>query len=302
MNTIMTRIFAAFFMACLITACGGSDDDDSNAGGNGGAGQAYIGNDSPAEIDNANAKEIGKTSGEAVLQASTASALPTGIEATEQVDLTPIHMSVIETSQDILLSRDLSALPSGIDVSAQVCPDGGSANVDTSSGGNEQTITYNNCTLSGSYTIDGTVVMKYENITDLNGGFSASYQNVTVSGISSEAITINYTLSCTNLSDYQTCTTSSVFTGADGDTHQVSDFEINGSATNGFDGTASFNHYTYGNVSITVDDLTYGSCNGLPDGGSISFSSTTGSSGTINFHDDCSVTGTWNSGSDSGTF
>lgn len=304
MNTVTKRICSTFFMVSLLNACGGSggNDDGTSSGGNQ-SGISYTGKETPAQIDNSNAEMIGKTSGEAVLQASTASVLPTGIEITEQVDLTPIHLSIIEAS------KSLALLPTGIDVSAEVCAGGGSANVSVpaSSGRSVQEIVYDNCQFSfgnEGFKIDGKVILTYEDILDVDAGFSISYQNVTVSGFQAndETVTLNFTYSCTSLSDFNSCTSTSVFTGSDGDTHQVSDFNINGSSLYGYDGSASFSHNAYGNVSITVSSLTYGSCGGLPDGGSISFSSSNGSSGTIEFYGDCTVTGTWNSGTSSGTF
>jgi hypothetical protein len=296
MNILKMKICSAFFITSLLSACssssGGGDSDDS---------LTFEGNSSPAVIDNSNAQSIGETSGEAVLQASSSSALPTGFETSEQVDLTPIHLSVIETSKNI------STLPSGIDVSSQVCTGGGSANtsIPSSSGKSVTKTTYNNCTITSgtsSFTIDGKVIITFEDIEDPTAGFTMSYQGVTVSGISEEEVTLNYTYSCTNLSDFRSCTTSSVFKGSDGETHEVSDFEITGSSSSGYNGSASFNHYSFGSVSVNVTNLTYGSCGGSPDGGSISFSSTNGSSGTINFSDDCTVSGTWTSGSGSGSF
>jgi hypothetical protein len=298
MNISIIKFYLAFFITCLLSACGGGG---SGSGDNSSAGVTFTGNTSPAEINETTAKDIGETSGEAILQASTTSSLPGAFETVEQIDLMPIHLSVIETS------KSLELLPSGIDVSAQVCTGGGSANVSSPSGTGKvvQTITYNNCTLSSglsNFTIDGTVIVIYENISNPNAGFSLSYQNVTVSGITDQVVTINYTFTCTNLSDTSSCVTSSVFKGSDGNTHKISNFEISGTSSFGYNGTASFSHYSIGTVSVSATNLTYGSCSGSPDGGSISFTSSNGSSGTITFNSNCTVSGTWNSGTVSGSF
>lgn len=290
MNTINIKIFSTLALSLLLTACGGgSDSDDSSA-------LAFTGNDSPAVIDETNVEEIGKTSGEAILQASYSSSLPSAIVANDNADLDPVHEAILDHS------RILSSLPSGLDVSAEVCTGGGSASTNTPvfSGRVVLRITYDNCTLnngSDSFTIDGKVIVIYEDVNDQTAGFSMEYRNVTVSGITDESAFLNYTISCTNLSDSTTCTTSSVFSGSDGRTHQISSYEITGSSSTGFNGSATFSHFVHGRVSITVSNLTYGSCGDFPDGGSISFSSTTGTSGSIVFNADCSVTTSFSDGS-----
>lgn len=286
MNTLTIKLCSAFFITALLSACGGS----SGSSGGGNAGITYNGNTAPAEIDDSNAKSIGEAAGESVLQASSSSALPGAFETVKDIDLNPVHEFIIQTSQS------LTNLPASFDVDvSKVCTGGGSASV--SSSGTRSVITYRKCSFSGGYTINGTVVMN-----DTSSGFSMSYQNVTLSGVSADPVTLNYTITCSNRADFSTCTTSSVFQGSDGQTHQVSDYEITGSSSSGYNGTASFNHYSYGNVSVTVTGITYGNCNSMPDGGSISFSSTNGSSGTINFNSDCSVSGTWTDGVVSGSF
>ena len=107
------------------------------------------------------------------------------------------------------------------------------------------------------------------------------------------------TMICT---DAFSCTYNSDFVGTDGTTHRIADFNIFGNATDGFNGTATFYHGTFGSVSITATGITYGSCGTYPDGGSVAFDSTDGSSGTIIFNADCSVSGTWDNGVTVGSF
>lgn len=301
MKTIIVNTFSVVLLTSLLSACGGSGSDDKDDDKS--SSLAFSGNDEPAEITDANAEEIGIASGEAVLQANSSSLIPSAVSTSEQVDLSSVHSAVLESSQT------LNTLPAAIniDLSDQVCTGGGSAssNVPSSSGQYVQKITYKKCAISSGpsgFTIDGQVKVTYEDINDLNSGYSLVYKNVTISGISSETVTLNYTFSCTSLSDTSSCTTSSIFSGSDGQTHLVSNYQISGSTSSGLNGSATFSHYTHGSVSITASNLTYGNCNSQPDGGSIAFSSTNGSSGSINFHSDCTVSGSWGSTSTSASF
>jgi hypothetical protein len=109
---------------------------------------------------------------------------------------------------------------------------------------------------------------------------------------------INATITCDNTG----CNTSSDFTGADGHVHRVSDVSISGDPVNGFNGSMTFYHYTYGSVSVTAYNVMFGSCVDFPDGGSIDFTGTNGSYGSVNFASDCTYTGTYYDGVTSGSF
>lgn len=284
--------------AVLLSACGGG------SGSSGSGGETFTGNTAPAQVSESNAQEIGETAGESISQAAGSSSLPTSIEVRAD-DISVINSFVINSSQ-------LSLLPSGIDVSDEVCTGGGTANVTISgSGATSQSgplrsrAVYGNCvfnTDSLSYTIDGVVIINYDDIGDINTGFYIEYQNVTVSGLGFGTQTLNYTFSCTNLSNSSTCTQSSVFVSESGGTHLISDYSISGTSSSGLNGTATFSHEVFGTVSITVSAVTYGNCGSIPDGGSISFSSSNGTSGTINFAANCTSSGTWNNGVTAGSF
>ncbi|WP_419810478.1 hypothetical protein [Bacterioplanoides sp.] len=297
------QLFICAASSLLIVACGGSGGGGGDGGPSNGSGISFTGNTAPAQIDESNAQSIGETSGEAVRQAAGTSSLPTAVEV-QEVDLEPVHRTVIESAQ-------LSTLPSGVDVSSGVCTGGGSANVTFSgpgqngSGRLDSTIVYDNCVFNSgntTFTIDGTVITEDSDVSNPSSAFSISYQNVTVSGLGFGSQTLNYTFSCTNASVSSTCTQSSTFVSSSGGTHQISDYSISGNTSSGFNGTASFSHATYGTVSINVSGLTYGSCGTSPDGGTIAFTSSNGSSGSITFSSNCTVSGTWNTGSASGSF
>lgn len=285
--------------AATLYGCGGG----SSSGGGGGV--TYSGNTSPASVDADNAEAIGQAAGEAVEQAAGSSSLstsPLGIEVNGvNTDQEALHKIIYDTSQ-------LALLPSGINVSDEVCLDGGSANVSysgsgatTGNGPLNMRITYNNCA-NGNYTISGTVRVEYENIGSDTSGFTIEYNNVTVSGYGYGTQTLNYAYSCTNASDFSSCTSYSVFESSDGGNHRVSEYSFSGNSSSGYNGSATFSHETYGSVSITVSGITYGNCGSSPDGGTVSFSSSNGTSGQITFTSDCTVYGSWNDGSVSGSF
>ena len=277
----------------FISACSSSSD-----GGTTSAAVEYAGNLDPATIDDLNALAVGTAAGESIQVADSSTGLPTGI--TTSSSSTAIDM--LELNELVMSTADTLRLPAGVDVSASVCSSG-TANVsDTagaSSGPVDFTITYGTCVLIGAdITINGTATIHYDDISDINAGFTITYTNFTVTD-SLGTTTINMTMVCTS---GFSCTINSDFVGSDGITHRVADFSITGSAGSGFNGTATFFHGTHGSVSITVTGVTYGSCGSIPDGGTISFSSSDGSSGTVTFNSDCTISGTWSNSSGSGSF
>jgi len=111
---------------------------------------------------------------------------------------------------------------------------------------------------------------------------------------------LNLTVDCPT--GATSCSFSAEYTGADGVTHRVSEFNFSGNASFGFNGTATFFHGTYGGTRITATNITYGACGTYPDGGTIAFSSSDGSSGTVTFNSNCTISGTWSNSAGSGSF
>lgn len=292
----MSGFFSKAKLALLIsstivfTGCGGDDG--------GGAAATSI-NTAPAAIDITNAEDIGKAAGESILIADATNGLPTSVVASS-TGLTEIDTIFIDAANTVLNTADL---PTGVDITYQVCSSG-TASITTAgtTGPVDMTMTYSNCTLLGTtITATGTFVIHYDNISDPNAGFSFTYSNFTVTDSSTGVTTtMNMTMDCPT--GYLSCTFSSDFTGTDGITHRVSSFSISGNAISGFNGTATFFHGTYGSVDITATGITYGACGSYPDGGTVTFSSTNGSSGTVTFNANCTVSGTWNNGTASGSF
>ena len=142
-------------------------------------------------------------------------------------------------------------------------------------------------------TFNGTVTFHYNDISNIDAGYSFTYTNFTVTDPTYGTTTIDMTVVCTNRSN---CTYNSDFAGSDGVTYRVTNSNISGDASNGFYGSATFYNGTYGEVTISISGITYGNCGTFPDGGNISFSSSNGSSGTITFNSNCTVSGTWSDG------
>ncbi len=281
---------ALLLVAFFITGC--------SSGGGGAAAPviSYTGSTTPAAIDADNAETIGKASGEAIQIANSSTGLPVGITIDDGIvaDLTEINKIIIS-------HIDVLTLPVGVDISADLCSTGTASVTEpgnVQSGPVDITATFSNCALLYSdITISGTYRMHYDDVIN-PADFSITYTNFKVTDANGTT-TINMSMVCTSGS---ACVFNSDYVSADGATHRVSNFSFYGSASTGFNGNATFYHGTFGSVSITATNITYGSCGTYPDGGDISFISSNGSSGTIIFASDCSVSGTWNNGVTTGSF
>ena len=287
MNKFLTLTSSSVLLlgTLLITGCGSSGGGDDG----GTSDVTYSGNTSPAAIDATNVEAIGTAAGESVEKAVSIG-LPgvTGVVIDNTID-----MDVINNIVQTIVSR--ASLPAGVeeDFSELFCTSGtviGSYPGDPQSGPVDVTITFTNCAVIGApLTFDGVAIWHFNDINNLEAGFSINYKNFKVTDEKGQTTTINMNMVCTSTG----CTYNSDFVGSDGITHRVTDYNIYGDKTSGFYGDATFYHGTYGKVFIYVNGITYGSCGFLPDGGTIEFNSSDGSFGVITFHDDCTVSGNW---------
>jgi hypothetical protein len=285
-------LFKVFLLSLTLSlfGCGGSS---------GGGGEpednttTFSGNTAPAEIDADNAEEIGQAAGESVDKASASSGLPSspvGAQVSGPMGIDELNDIVLQTGQQL-------AMPSGAEVEG-VCSSGSASTSGVTT--NRIDINYNNCVLiDSSATIDGSAVIEFNDVNDPNAGFTITYNNFTVTDPESGTQTIDAVIVCSGTG---TCTFNSDFVGADGVKHRVRMSQTNpitgdGTDASPFNGEATFFHGTHGSVSIDVNGVTYGSCEPLPDGGSIIFTGSNGASGTINFDESCTVTGTFTDGS-----
>jgi hypothetical protein len=268
------------------------------------------GETTPAGIDANNAETLGVTSLEATEEAINVQSVDDNNAVPFAVSVTGNNSSelsnlVYDIGKKLLNQAPSLNFPTGLTISSDQFGDpsfcGGSIsvpdNVDTAT---SFTITYNNLCYdtgtSGQIVMNGTV--KYAEtdttITITYVNFSYTFDGTTE--------TINATLNCD--STFSSCSFSSDYAGSDGKTYRVADFSVGGDDTSGYTVSATFFHPDHGSLSIeTTSPMTFGCSNGLPDGGTISFTGDGGTSGTITFRSDCTgYDGTYFDGSVAGSF
>lgn len=276
----------------LVSACGGSGDDPLGSS----SGIRFNGNQQAASINAQNAALIGTAAGESVQRAAFTGSLPAPINAVSSATL----LMNASADDDTLIPEDAAEYSASAVFDS--CSSGSASVIQTTlnSGAISQTFTYRQCKLTGlSSTADGKLQIVYNNINNLSLGFELIYTNFVISNSVVTSMPLNVRVTCANTS---TCTYHSDFIGDDGITHRVTSFNLTGNASTGFNGSAVFFHGIHGRVSIASSGLTYGNCSNRPNGGIIAFSSTNGSSGTIDFDPDCSVSGTWTNNTGSAAF
>jgi hypothetical protein len=298
-NSFQTLLLVIASSTLLIACGGGGGGGDALSSG---SSISFDGNTEPARIDDSNAQEIGEAAGETVGGANEGSSvpLPFGIELGP---VETIESMIPEITELALLYQAPSAVT--FDMSNEFCSSGRLiVDLNNTSGSGPATLKMNftNCVLPGvyNYTYDGRATVVYNDLEDLDAGYRLTMNNFSISGGPfNQDLVMNYSLVCESVGD---CITSSNYVASNGYTHQLSEASISGTNSTGLDGTATFYHEVHGGVTITITNLTFGDCGSMPDGGSISFSSTSGTSGTINFASNCTVSGTWNTGTGSGSF
>lgn len=294
----MRKHIWALMAVSMLVGCGGGGDVAVSPAPN------FTGNTAPATVDDTNAEEIGTTAGEATNEAiNTTNANEVNPFAVEIVDnTTEISATVTAVTREAIAILQSSNLATGIVItSAELGPPfcGGSITVPDdfgSSGTLNGSITYTDLCfddpISGQIFLSGSMIFT-ETATQL----TIAYSNFAFT-MGGETSTLNATLTCDT--SFISCTLSSEFFGADGTTHRISDVSVSGDASIGYIVDATFFHSVHGAVTITTPSpITFGGCGAIPDGGTISFSSSDGSSGSITFNSDCSYTGTYDNGAGS---
>jgi len=270
-------------LSILISACGSGESTLSDS-----SGVTFNGNQQAASINDENAEQIGTAAGESIQRAASTGSLPLPIDIASAANI------IANTSEFSAQADDFSAaaIPDS-------CTSGSATSTQAtlSSGAISQILVYNRCKLTGTNTtVNGKLTAIFNDIENLSAGFTFTYTNFTLSTTGSADIRLNVKVICANIGS---CTYNSDFIGSDGGTHRVTAFTLTGNATTGFNGSATFFHGQHGRGSIAGTGLTYGNCGTKPDDGEILFSSTNGTFGTIAFHSDCTVSGSWNNGSTS---
>ena len=293
MNKAISTLTGALLASTIfvISGCGGEDAGSA-------ASVNYNGNTSAARIDDTNAEAIGTASGEAVIQAGTADGnLPAFASITSTSSNTDID-ALSRQLVDFVQNRSTTNLPVSFR-EAGSCGGfvSGPDSEPPASGPFSVTITFseNYCDsfLDSSLAFNGSFTFSTPDISTLDA-FTVKYVNFRVVQ-NGETTTLNLTVECSTSG----CSYTSDFVADDGTVHRTADFFIYGDPLSGFSGSMTFYHSVYGSVTVTVTNVTYGSCGGFPNGGTISITGTNGSSGSITFISDCTYSGTYDNGAGS---
>jgi len=278
-------------LVVLLAGCGGSSSNDDGTNNSGG-GIVYSGSTAPAAVSGSNAENLGVGTTDAISQAidsdsADISGIPFSVSIIESSD---IGQQILAKSLELVATQQFGNLPVGVTIGGEgfsmeqgYC--GGSMTIPDSWASDEGlsgdsafeisgTITFNNLCLDlgsagfGAMTINGAIT--------ISAGGVRTYNNLTARFADGTSI----------ICDGVDCSASAVFSGADGATYSVADVVVTGDSIMGYSVDASYCHGTYGCLTISTDSPIIFSCeNGRLASGSISFSSTDGSSGTITFND-----------------
>lgn len=290
MKITFRTLLSTLLLSSSLALVGCSSDSGSSSGGS--AKNTYAGITTAAKVDGSNAEDFGTASGEAGQQASVSDALPAfaSISNTDTGGVEALTRQLVEFVQN----RPHTNLPSSY-TEAGSC--GGSVTIPESaypeSGPHSYSITFNNyCDAS----IDGNIIFNGRadySTSDVNSysTFTFQYINFTVTQ-NGETTTLNMTMTCTDSG----CSITTDFVSSTGAVHRIADINISGNESTGYNGTMTFYHSAYGYVSVTVSALTYGDCGIFPDGGTISYTGTDSSSGSITFASDCTYSGDYDDG------
>lgn len=283
-----TQTALAALLATPIFLTGCSSDD-----GGGGA-TTYSGSTSAATISADNAEAVGVAATEATTQAiSEDTANESNPFAFAVASSNQAGDNINSTVSQIIRSMQSQSgnLVSGVTVGAAdfagdpyYC--GGSVTVPDDFNATSGSMTFSNFCYDflGPITMNGVITFS-ETATTL----TITYTNFTAT-FEGESYTINSSVTCSlDANGFVTsCSISSTYTGSDGLIYRVDDFTVSGSPTSGFDVDATFYHPTYGSVTINTTVPVMFECTGpQPSAGSITYTGSGGTSGSITF-DSCS--------------
>lgn len=286
----------------ILSACGGG-----GGGGGGYSGLTYSGNTSPAAINATNAEQIGTTASEAVSQSVDSDSLnevPFGVAVSAQAPLT-VRQQVNDIIKRIINDLPVSTdLPIGVTYTSNdlnnLISDQLGKTVTWFCGGSMSGPSLTSTSNSGTFTFynlcfdingDGTYVavmngtMSFQETT--NGNLettTTSYSDFSVT-LNGETYTFSGTQSCTFNTDTWEETCADIYTGADGEVYQIADATVTGDSTNGYYVNATFYHPEFGSIEITTTNPVTICTIGHPGSGTISFTGSGGSSGSVTFTD-----------------
>ncbi|MDJ0834765.1 MAG: hypothetical protein QNJ69_14680 [Gammaproteobacteria bacterium] len=273
MKSIKLAIFL-FFSSIALVSCGGG----SSSGGGSGGGLSYDGNTSQATVDDVNSGELAIAATGAVGSAVGGQYAP--------LRPSPADASLLAISQQMgqVVPTSNRTANQTVDFTADFC-DQGSAIANVSDGSNTANIQFTDCQSSlglESITMNGSLILT----AGTDGSYTAVYQNFRITS-GGETYTLNATATCdANF----ICTIVSDFAGPDGRVYRIENFSVFATGSNSYNVTATVYDPDNGYVSITAN-VTYGDCaGGVPVSGSITFTGSGGSFGTVTFNDCASFT------------
>lgn len=295
-----------FGATVLLSACGGG-----GSGGSSYTGLTYSGNSDPAGIDANNAEQIGTTTSNAVtttVNNENSNNNPFAVAVSGQAPLTARQTLNNIFKQIINETTVATALPVGVTYTSGDLNDMSNSNVfcggymtGPSLSATSGTLTFYDLCFdiyeNGSELIYLNGTMSFQETT--NGNLettTTSYTNFSMT-VSGETYTISGTQRCTFNTDTWEETCADLYTGADGKVYQIEDASVLGDNTGGYYISATVYHPTFGSVEISTYNDPITICpNGHPGSGTISFTGSNGSYGSINFTDCNNYTVSYNDG------
>ena len=256
------HVFILLFISIILSACGG--------GGGGGdpapnTGTQPSGNTGDATATAENSGDLSVAASEGAKQAINQKNVPIStIVSTEEY----LKNEVGNLTHDIVLSQAISL------TGATVTNDcnSGSYTYDIDSSSSSGTFTYNNCSFSAGYSINGTITYSYNTTTRI---YKYTYNNVTVK-YGNQTYTINSSMTCDFSSGSYKCSYSSDFTGSNGVKYKSSNVTVSGSNTSGYNVKATITHPNYGSITIVATGIKI-CTNGRIGEGTITVTDSTGS-------------------------
>ncbi|MBV1871005.1 MAG: hypothetical protein KUG83_00520 [Gammaproteobacteria bacterium] len=264
-----------------LVGCGGGD------GGGGGGVTSYGGTRTQASLSTDTSEQLARSATEGAAEATTGSELssfPSAFGSSTNYEY--VDEAVKAVLPGALETLSGSGLPSAFQ-EEQACAVSGSMviaaddslanNIDPNSGLDAEQafpesgtieLEFRDCREEAGTTIDGLATITFTG----GGGFTTVYQNLTVAYTELDGTQVvetieSLTIACT---DVQTCSVQADFAGLDGRTYRISDVEVTGSDSIGWDVTATVYDPDLGFVEIaTTTSLMFDCPAGVPSTGAL---------------------------------
>ncbi|MES9971782.1 MAG: hypothetical protein ABW092_17240 [Candidatus Thiodiazotropha sp.] len=292
MKYLSNRSITLLLSILLLQGCGGGgggddDSDGSSSSGSSSNSSTYTGSTAQATIDASNAKDLATGASSGTQQAVASNALsdtamrPQATPTTRLAELAPRIAQWINQHRSPVAAKE-------VDLSNEICDQGGSAVVNSNDAETEGTMIFSNCAINdkegGTMVLDGDVSF----IVDVSSDSMNMVYDVSFSYIE-ETQSVYMALACSNISTLAiSCAVSSDFQGVDGRVYRIKDLTVSGSKASGFYVDMTFYDPDHGSADVaTTQPLTYGCEKGVPGSGMISMEGAGGTTAVVSF-DSCS--------------